>query len=347
MSTAYDMSARRFEPPGISGDIARLTDGLMSREEVIALFQIASPLIPVNSIYVAGQDLRMGGRDLELVGGYPALRYGAPAVRYRMGLRVERGEIVIRQRDINVAEPFQRLGIGMRSLLALALFALRHGVESWGAIIAAQGMLAWPGMGFEPGERAIDSIRANLEKLSVRGIAANGFTADQLRQMDLAAMARLTLSAEELLDPQGLRTWIVTNTERTIEEVAALTPPYPVGIIALEMEAAAGHYQTKTVLKKLMQERIPGKLISGFAATRGASKGDRAGGRGGAVGRARRTGLRLRRGLERDLDPRAAAADGKGESGGPGIADGRRRDARGDAALNFQREEIQNHSSFS
>lgn len=268
MSRGYDIPALPVTPPAINGDLSWLKEGGMRREEVVELLQIASPLAPLKSILVGGRDLRMGGRDVELVGAYPSLRYEVPVVRYRIGLRVNGGRVEICQRDISVAEPFQRLGIGMRSLLALALFARRHGVESWGAIIAAQGMLAWPGMGFEPNERALASIRANIEKLSVRGIAT-GFSAEELNSLDLAALARLTLSAEQLLDPRGLRTWIVTNTERSIEEIAAMTPPYPVGVIALEMEAVSGHYRIEKVLKKLMRERIPGKLISGFAASQG------------------------------------------------------------------------------
>ncbi len=266
MSQGYDMPALPVTPPGISGDLSWLGDGGVSREEVIELFQIASPLAPVTSLLVGERRVASGGRDVEIVGRYPSLRYNVPAVRYRVGLRVEGGKVEIRQRDINVAEPFQRLGIGMRSLLSLALFAHRHGIESWGAIIAAQGMLSWPGMGFEPSDRALASIRSNLEKLSARGIA-KGFTAEELNSLDLAAISRLTLSAEALLDPRGLRTWIVTNTERSIDEIAGLAPPYPVGVFALEMEAVAGHYRTEKVLKKLMQERIPGKLISGFTAT--------------------------------------------------------------------------------
>lgn len=135
-----------------AAEVRAFLEGEMASRITLAdlfdVLDIASPLVPLTGIELHGRQEGPMVRTMRVVGTYGGQR----ALWYDLELGITAGFPEVLFRNIRVDRRLQGLGIGARSLLAISLFALRHGIEGWHEAAHDDGPGVWLRLGGEPME---------------------------------------------------------------------------------------------------------------------------------------------------------------------------------------------------
>lgn len=226
-------------------------------DDVVELLDIGSPLMPLSGLVL--ERLSAGHEpSLFAIRGIYVDPKGQPtstAYTIQLGIGLT-GKPRIIDRTIEIDPAFRRAGFAARSLLALALFAKRHGLPAWQGIATDQGVLTWPHLG----------VSYNHEQLSVamgilKGLRYDGTVPGlDLRDVDsesLESIAGLELWEADIASREIFDEWLTAVVGLRHEEIADLTEPIPIGKLALRALTMELYYDTQRLLDHLVEGYFP------------------------------------------------------------------------------------------
>ncbi|HPQ80326.1 MAG TPA: hypothetical protein PLZ86_01195, partial [bacterium] len=156
---------------------ALLEDHLGSRvtvSDLIELMDIGSPLMPLKEIVIERFSAAGETPNLTVSGTYAGHAGEDNSTSYKINIRLgPDGRPDISYRTIEIDPVYRGGGMAARSVLALALFARRHGVDGWADIAANMGIFAWSKLGARFNPKHLKKALYLIEELEENGIAPN------------------------------------------------------------------------------------------------------------------------------------------------------------------------------
>jgi len=239
--------------------------------DVVNLLDFASPLFPLKGVeftYSVSADDE--APNFSVAGIYDTQALPVDELRCIVRTECIEGRFSITDRNVSLDDKIKRLGLGMRQLLRLALFAKQRGMERWTGMITEDGMFAWPKMGAIVTKDSIDGVRERLAKL----VSMGAVDKIDLNADDIFTIAGIEISADKVRNETALRTWFTKEAHISSYKVDEMTPPYKVGMAALRNYPIYAEYEPDRVIKILLEGHFPNKLRKGLVAGKSDSADD-------------------------------------------------------------------------